>query len=164
MSALNNKQRLARFTDELLRIRVLRGTGEPLASYVEAATGHTMTPEEFVSWCVSTETTVRIDLRKSTAYQAVVFPLSAEESEAHTRARSGSRYGLRQLARNLPEKTFRVRVEGGQETLTLPEFLHWINKYDLDDVGACNGNWSEPRGGEPRVLILVALVPALDIE
>lgn len=161
----NREQKLARFTDELLKIRVLRGTGEPLTSYLEAATGQELSLERLLSWCSNTETTVRIVIRKSeSGYQAEVSRMSAEESQTYKKARAGSRYGFRRLARTLLEGTFWVRVESGRETITFPEFLYWIDKYDLNDIGACNGDWGETQDGALRVLTLTALVPALDTE
>jgi hypothetical protein len=160
MKEVGNTPLLARFTTELLRVRGAATGGLDAIAYEVAS--QKLKEIEFQQWCSSCTGTVRIQLKRlPEGVVAVGDELSSVESAAHRKARAGTRYGLRRLAARSPGKTLLVGIEQGREVLDFRNFLRWIDKFELGDFGAYNGNVVPPTGDDPRCkLVLAAVVPA----
>jgi hypothetical protein len=72
-------------------------------------------------------------------------------------------YGLRRLAARQPRKTLFFGIEQSSELMGLRDFLRWIDKFELGDLGAYNGNIVPPGADNPTWrLMLAAQVPAFE--
>lgn len=153
---------LARFTNELLRIRIAAVTNAQLLGYVVASAR--LNEVEFVQWSAKCEGTIRVELERfSGGVLATCEELSAQETAQYRRDRRGTRFGLKQLAARQRLKTLDFGIETGSQVLDLRTFLCWINRFDLGDFGAYNGELSPPvQDGAPWRLILANRVPAFE--